>query len=462
MRPRYRSILPVAPLTVLALLLVAEARAQDVGGDPEPSPPGGGVRVIQAPQQGAVTRDVYVPPVGLPPPGFDVNANLPSSSRPTTDVSGSSDTFDLAVDPGVGAAMTGNENGAPSLRRASVRPLGSLPEIHTVRRGDTLWGLCEEYYDNPWAWPKLWSYNPQVQNPHWIYPGDELRLRGAGDERGAFGRGGSGMAVTQPLRGGRSTLGEGALPLWNIGYIADPERDKVGEVVGAREDRMLLGDEAHLYLLMNPEADVEVGREFTVYKPIRAADDAPGARTPPGQIIRVQGRVRVERYNPKTRVAQATVLEAMDAIERGSFIGPRGAKLEGVTPKPSDENLWARVLRSVYPLVFYGSKQIIFLDRGSEDGLEPGNRLFVVRRGDAWRRSLTLSQEMARERAVMEASEPAVFETTPLKGDEKDFPEEQIGVLRILRTNKHSSVAYVIEASREIVAGDRAVARKGL
>jgi nucleoid-associated protein YgaU len=57
--------------------------------------------------------------------------------------------------------------------------LERVPDIHLVRRGDTLWDLCNRYYRNPWAWPKVWSYNPQVANPHWIYPGDQLRLTNA-------------------------------------------------------------------------------------------------------------------------------------------------------------------------------------------------------------------------------------------------------------------------------------------
>ena len=54
-----------------------------------------------------------------------------------------------------------------------------VPEIYTVRRGDTLWDITGRYYGNPWYWPRVWSYNPEVTNPHWIYPLDRLRLRRA-------------------------------------------------------------------------------------------------------------------------------------------------------------------------------------------------------------------------------------------------------------------------------------------
>src|SRR5205085_7400593 len=53
---------------------------------------------------------------------------------------------------------------------------GPTPELHVVRKGDTLWDICFYYFNDPWQWPKIWSYNAQITNPHWIYPGDLVRL----------------------------------------------------------------------------------------------------------------------------------------------------------------------------------------------------------------------------------------------------------------------------------------------
>jgi nucleoid-associated protein YgaU len=47
---------------------------------------------------------------------------------------------------------------------------GPTPELHVVRRGDTLWDICWYYFSDPWQWPKVWSYNGQITNPHWIHP----------------------------------------------------------------------------------------------------------------------------------------------------------------------------------------------------------------------------------------------------------------------------------------------------
>jgi LysM repeat protein len=58
----------------------------------------------------------------------------------------------------------------------SVELNPDAPTRYIVKRGDTLWDISEHFLVEPWRWPEIWQINPQVHNPHLIFPGDELAL----------------------------------------------------------------------------------------------------------------------------------------------------------------------------------------------------------------------------------------------------------------------------------------------
>lgn len=458
---------------VLVLALVVAPRAavaEPPSAEPAPAAPPAPAPPQEPSAPGAAppaatpgrTTTIYTP-YGLPAPGTDINAGLPSSSRP---INGETrDTFDLAPKSSGTTVVRGSSNAAGIIGdepTSSAAP-AMVPELHVVTKGETLWALSGRYYASPWQWPKLWSYNAQIKDPHWIYPGDQILLRhpnslGQGPAVATRNVGGARSRLT---RAGSKRIASDTVFLRDQGFIGDPEKDEWGEVAGAVEEQMLLAEGSNVYLLLEEGKSVSPGQELTIYRAVRQPENVPGARTPPGAIVRVNGTVRVDSFDPKTRVARGVITESLDVVERGAKVGPVRRNFEVVARRPNSKEVEARILTSFYPHVYLAQNQIIFLDRGQEDGLAAGNTLYVLRRGDTWRKSLDTGSKMVRDRLKMDSPALVDIETTPLSGKEKDFPEEVVAELRVLTTEPKSSVALVIQSRRELVPGDRAVAPPG-
>jgi hypothetical protein len=408
-------------------------------------PPGGQTTVVVQPPAvtNTQTTTTYTPFGTLSGPATgDPDRGLSSSSR-EAGTSG----FDL---PGAGATPTvrGGSNSSYLISGQSV----STPLFHHVRRGDTLWELCDRYHSNPWAWPRVWSYNPQIENPHWIYPGDRIRLREGSEAKASQSLGGGDGFVSR-----RSVVGQGTIFLRNKGYIDDGKREVWGELVGSPDDQMLLADQNEVYLqVTHKDADMRIGQELTVFSNERTPEAGDAA----GSVVEVRGTVKVTAWDPKTKVARAKVTESLDVMERGNQIGPVGRRFDVVPPATNQKEVWGKISGGLNPREVLGQNQVIFVDKGSEQGLRPGNRLFVIRKGDPWRSSVKLGKSMAAHRMRYELYKA---EPEPAKdnADPESYPQEVVGEILVLRTRPHSSTCLVTQSDFELEPGDTVVARRG-
>jgi len=423
-------------------------------------------------QGGQEPSDYPVP--AIPPSGGDqdINSYLPSSSRPTID--GSGDSFDLnrgksggaVILKGGGGAEDGYDSfggdGLDSEGRVVVRTQQKpVPEFHMVKKGDTLWDISQSYYENPREWPRLWSMNPQLENPHWIYPGDQLRTAAGAQPGAPAPRSEDNSAGGGGFVGRERAVPSGTIFLRDQGYIGDPERDVWGELVGAKEEVMMLAKGDTVYLTMNDGVDVRIGQRLNIFKEVRSPKRVEGARKPPGELVKVYGTVRVDAWDPDTQIARGVLIESLDVVERGSKVGPVGRRFDVVPPKQASVDLEARILTSVYPHIYFAQYQVVFIDKGSDDGLVPGNRLRAVRHGDTWRRELRTASKHARMRVPTDDPRDAPVENTPLHGDDESFPDEIVGEVMVLRTEEYSSICVVVESARPLVGGEKLVAVSG-
>src|SRR6266542_3358013 len=106
------------------------------------------------------------PPAGGPVPGKMARPEAPVSGAGAVEATPSDDAS-------LGIEGLDRRAGADDGRGAGAVP---PPDTYTVKPGDTLWDLSGRFLNNPWYWPKIWSYNPWITNQHWIYPGNLLKF----------------------------------------------------------------------------------------------------------------------------------------------------------------------------------------------------------------------------------------------------------------------------------------------
>ncbi|MFT3922682.1 MAG: LysM domain-containing protein [Myxococcales bacterium] len=335
-------------------------------------------------------------------------------------------------------------------------------DTHSVVSGDTLWDLSNRYYRSSWEWPRLWSYNPEITNPHWIYPGHVLRLREGA--QGGFSTGeqavaGTPAGVLRPkgFLGNRSRLPQGTVQLGDQVYLDRDALDGSGKIVGSSEDHMMLFPSDEVYLAFDKKnTPPQPGQELSVFVRYHKAEVTPKAgrlRTyhrDSGEVVRVLGVLKVKSYDEDRRMARAVIVEANDPIERGFEVTDTPRSLAQVAPKTNTHAVKSEIVAATRPLGTLGQNQVVFIGAGSKQGVEVGNRFAVVRQGDAWRDNLTLREDLTG------SERPSV---NPPKG--KEYPVEVVAEARVIYVRPESCTALITEALQELTPGDKVEMREG-
>jgi LysM repeat protein len=372
-----------------------------------------------------------------------------SSSRPKS--GNETDSFDLAPKGGGGGTVRGNASGPIFSEDLGNAEAESLPSLHVVQKRDTLWDIADQYFQNAYEWPRIWSYNPQVVNPHWIEVGDKIRLRAEATLTLSDRPTARGGAATD-FRLQKSRVIPKTVFLREEGFVSNQVVDTAGEVSGAREDKLFLSTTDEIYVRILTDGDVRLGDELSVFRVLRKV----GSK---GRLVHIQGTVRVDDWDPRTHVARATVMETMDTIERGARVAYLPKRYEVVPPSPNASEGTGQILATVPLLSVVGQNQIVYVDRGTDHGLVPGNRLQVIRRGDSWRRSLPTPA--AARRIATESEDAARIEVVAPPRNEKQFPEEIVAELRVVDVQKDTSMCLIVESRREVEVGESIIYRKG-
>jgi hypothetical protein len=322
-----------------------------------------------------------------------------------------------------------------------VRYMGNTPDVHVVRQGDTLWDLCQYYFNNPWEWPKVWSYNPSITNPHWIYPGDLVRLYPAGQ----------GAVAAEPVEdkpkpangGGVQRVSSNApqrvrgASLRQIAFVDDEELKYAGTIIGSPEEKTMLAPGDEVYVDYPEGRPPQIGQRYAVYSNAEAIKH-PETKQSVGAYITLHGEVRITEVK-KGRKARGTLTYATDVIERGMRVGPTRTQFKDVPPRPPERNLEGVIIAILTADHLIGDHMVIFIDRGTEDGLKVGNQMRVLRRGDAYNPKMGPSGNAGQ--------------------DDRKYPDHELGQVVVVEVGKKTSIAFVTAATQELEVGDHVVMR---
>jgi hypothetical protein len=322
---------------------------------------------------------------------------------------------------------------------AQVEVPADTPQTHTVKEGDTLWDITQAYYGDPYRWPQIWSYNPEITNPHWIYPDAQVQLRPTDGK----------VVETAPRGFKRSKMGRSgthAVYMAEYGFLNNDALEDSGFIIGANEEHMMMVDTDVVYVRFNEDVEPEIGRVYTIFRKMHKYEREPSEK---GTLVRIIGEVKLQDYDAKRQVGHAVVVNTLEGIERGFRIAPLERKFYWIDVVPAEHSLRATVVASLYPRKLPSTNQIVFLDVGAEQGIVVGNRFYIVRQGDEWRRSA--EGKVGRE----------IETTVPLPDEPAHYPWEVVAIGRAVNVQPNTTAILLERATRAVRMGDRAELRQG-
>ncbi len=319
----------------------------------------------------------------------------------------------------------------------------NAPDSYVVKKGDTLWGIAKVFLRDPWYWPEIWQVNPQVQNPHLIYPGDTLRLVYIDGrptitlQRGDFARV-QPRVRSQPLEGAITTIPYETVAAFmsKPSVLAKEQIKGAPYVLATRDMHVVIADGDTIYA-RGFTSPVELGTHYNVVRvgeALRDPDDNrivgyDGIFTGAGHITR--------GGDPATLIMteSARETEAGDKL----FVGGVDVPLDFIPSAPKSK-INGRIMAVTDGVSVIGQYQVVAINRGARDGLVPGNVLAVYEAGSVIHDT---------------ANKGFLGSMTRLGSTHVRLPDERSGTFMVFKTFDTLSYGLIMEATSIIRVTDR-------
>ncbi|WP_428634065.1 LysM peptidoglycan-binding domain-containing protein [Sedimenticola sp.] len=322
--------------------------------------------------------------------------------------------------------------GALAADTVAVNP--SHPDRYVVVKGDTLWDIAGKFLRDPWLWPDVWYVNPQIANPHLIYPGDIITMTYVnGQPRLGLQRG----SVVQLSPQVRSTPLSGAIPAIPIDaihqfltrpYVMDQDDlDSAPYVVAFADEHILGSNDVRAYVRAIDTTD---NQKFDVVRPGDAYKDAETGEILGYEALYISSSELLKPGDPATLTLTDMELETL----KGDRLLPvtDDTPLNTFFPSAPKQAVNGSIIAVLNGVSQIGQFNVVVLDRGANDGLEPGNVMAIDHRGETIRDTVSKNT-----------------------GETVTLPDETAGTLMVFRTFDRVSFALIMKATRALHVLDR-------
>ncbi|WP_341580930.1 LysM peptidoglycan-binding domain-containing protein [Marinobacter metalliresistant] len=320
--------------------------------------------------------------------------------------------------------LTSWAHAAPELR-------SDHPERYTVVKGDTLWDISARFLNNPWYWPEIWHVNPQVANPHLIYPGDRLALVYIdGKPRITKVATSDVVRLSPQVRSEPIDTPIPAIPLDAIGsFLTDTRIVSPEELNGApyvlegEDGRIITGAGDRIYARGEKPAN-KVG----VFRRSKEFRD-PGTGEFLGLEARSIARGDVARENGDVLTVNLTSSNEEVRIGDRLLVSEDRRLTTSFVPSVPSENVEGQMISVDGGVSQIGQFDVVAINRGTREGLEAGNVMAVLKSGNLVR--------------------------DPVTGETIELPSERAGLLMVFQAYEKMSYGLVLQASRALAVGDK-------
>lgn len=341
--------------------------------------------------------------------------------------------------------------------RASVPPEAlddDAPESYTVIKGDTLWDISDRFLKKPWLWPTIWNYNPQIANPHLIYPGDRIALEYVnGKPTLVLSRNGKRL----PLNGSQRSAGTGpdtgsqterlsprirveslddAVPtipgesiqqfLVHPRVVAASEIEAAPYVVAHHDDRLISAVGHKVYARGLTSRDET---QYAVFRRSKTLRDPVTREVLGYEVTHVADARLLNLGDPSTLAITRNRMETI----AGDILLPAGMEQANYNYVPRLPAIRGegRIVSLVNAIAKTGRDQVVVLNLGTRSGIQPGDILAIESRGGS----------------MVDRRGKGRFERIRL-------PDYRSGVVMVFQAFDKVSYALVMESTRPVMVND--------